>query len=211
MTASEDDLDWSGANPWRIKAKREAFANDWFRVETHDVVNPAGKDGAYGVIRIRRTAVGVLPIDARGRVRLVGQWRFPLARYSWEMPEGGAEPGEAPEACARRELQEETGLAAGALIEIGRLDLSNSLTDETAVLYLAYDLEDGPAAPEETEVLAGAWAPFRACLDWAAAGKITDAMTVAALWRAYHMASEGLLPAALAAAMLERTTSGGRP
>jgi 8-oxo-dGTP pyrophosphatase MutT (NUDIX family) len=204
-------MDWVGSNPWTVKSVREAFANGWFRVDSCDVVNPAGNDAVYSVVRIRRTAVGVLPIDARGRVRLVGQWRFPLARYSWEMPEGGAEPGEAPEACARRELQEETGLTADALIEIARLDLSNSLTDETAVLYLAYGLKEGAAAPEETEVLAGAWAPFRACLDWAAAGKITDAMTVATLWRAYHMASEGLLPDDLAAAMLQESASGGAP
>lgn len=154
------------------------------------------------MIRIRRLAVGVLPIDACGHVRMVGQWRFPLGRYSWEMPEGGAEPGEDPADCARRELKEETGLSAGRIEEVLRMDLSNSLTDERAVLYLAFDLTEGEAAPEETEVLARRSAPFLEVLERVVAGEITDALTVAAVLRAHHMAVTGRLPEALARVML---------
>src|SRR5258708_5102179 len=102
--AWEDD-----ANPWRVTDVSREFENDWFAVDAHAVVHPGGREGTYGVIRIRRLAVGVLPIEADGTVHLVGQWRFPLGRYSWEMPEGGAEPGEDALACATRELAEETG------------------------------------------------------------------------------------------------------
>jgi ADP-ribose pyrophosphatase len=101
-----------GGNPWIVKGVTQAFANDWFRIDEHDVIRPDGAKGYYGVIRVRRLAVGVLPIDAEGCVHLVGQWRFPLGRYSWEMPEGGAEPGEDARGCAERELAEETGLRA---------------------------------------------------------------------------------------------------
>ena len=197
--------DWEeDANPWQIRAVRRAYESGWFVVDDHDVINPAGKPGHYGVIRIPRLAVGVLPIDTEGNVHLVGQWRFPLGRYSWEMPEGGSDPGEPAEVCARRELAEETGLAAGKLEEILRMDLSNSLTDESAVLFLAQDLTEGPAAPEETEVLARRHAPFIEVLDRVLAGKITDALTVAAVLRAHHMAVTGALPDALARAMLTR-------
>lgn len=189
-------------NPWKIEGKSIVFANDWFKVERFETINPAGAPAHYSVIRIRRRAVGVLPIDAQGRVHMVGQWRFPLGRYSWEMPEGGAEDGEDLELCARRELAEETGLSAGRIEKILQMDLSNSLTDETATLFLATDLAPGQAAPEEVEVLSTRTAPFSEVLARVVNGEITDAMTVAAVLRAHHMARTGALPDALARAML---------
>jgi 8-oxo-dGTP pyrophosphatase MutT (NUDIX family) len=171
-------------------------------VEAHDVTRPDGLAGTYDVIRIRRTAVGVLPIDDEGMVHFVGQWRFPLGRYSWEMPEGGVDPGETPEACALRELEEETGLCARTLLPAVELDLSNSLTDERAVCFVALGLSPGQAAPEGTERLQTLRAPFREALARAADGRITDCMSVATLLRAHHMAVEGALPPAVAAAIL---------
>ena len=110
-------MDWRDeGNPWRVRSTRTAYENPWLAIEENDVVHPDGSDGFYGVVRIRKLAVGVLPIDDDGFVHLVGQWRFPLGRYSWEMPEGGAEPGEDPEICARRELAEESGLRAGTYL-----------------------------------------------------------------------------------------------
>jgi 8-oxo-dGTP pyrophosphatase MutT (NUDIX family) len=193
-------MDWSGeGNPWLVRTTRRAYENPWLAIEENDVVHPDGSDGFYGVVRIRRTAVGVLPIDDEGFVHLVGQWRFPLGRYSWEMPEGGAEPGEEPDACARRELAEETGLRAGRLTEILRMDLSNSVTDEQAVIFLATELESGAAAPEASERLRQIRCPFGEALGRAVDGRISDAMTVAALLRAHHMAMQGSAPPALAA------------
>ncbi len=193
----EDD-----ANPWVVRVVTQPFENDWFRVDAHDVIHPGGAEGVYSVIRIRRLAVGVLPIDADGCVHLVGQWRFPLARYSWEMPEGGAEPGEDARACAVRELAEETGLSAQSLTPILEMDMSNSLTDERAVIFLAYGLAAGQARPEPTEVLKRRRAPFQEALQRAVDGRIRDSMTVAALLRAHHMAVTGQLPQSLARAML---------
>ncbi len=102
-------------NPWSVTATSVPFKNDWLHIERNDVIRPDGAAGEYTVVRLRRLAVGVLPIEPDGSVHLVGQWRFPLARYSWEIPEGGGEPGEAPLACAKRELAEETGLRAATL------------------------------------------------------------------------------------------------
>lgn len=193
-----------GGNPWNVKGVTHAFENDWFRIDEHDVIRPDGEKGYYGVIRIRRLAVGVLPIDADGGVHLVGQWRFPLARYSWEMPEGGAEPGEDARTCAERELAEETGLRAASLMQVLEMDLSNSLTDERAVMFIATDLRVGQAAPDETEVLRTRSAHFLDVLARVADGRIRDAMTVATVLRAHHMAVTGQLPAPLAAAMLRQ-------
>ncbi|HYD88550.1 MAG TPA: NUDIX hydrolase [Vitreimonas sp.] len=189
-------------DPWTVKSVARAFENDWLLLETYAVIHPGGAPGAYTVVRPRRVAVGVLPIEANGDVHLVGQWRFPLARYSWEMPEGGADPGEAPLECARRELEEETGLTAGSFALVLEMDMSNSLTDERAVIYLATDLKTGKAQPEATEVLRHRRAHFMDVLARVADGRIRDSMTVAAVLRAHHMAVAGELPAGLAEAML---------
>lgn len=192
-------------NPWVVTGVDRPFANDWLTIERAAVIHPDGQPGTYSVVRVRRLAVGVLPIDEVGNVHLVGQWRFPLGRYSWEMPEGGAEPGEAALACARRELAEETGLSANDYRPILEMDLSNSLTDEGATIFLATRLTAGPAAPEGTEVLRRRTASFGDVLQRVADGRIRDAMTVAAVLRAHHMAVTGELPPALAAAMLRGT------
>ena len=195
--------DWDDdANPMTLHGVRRVYENPWFAVEDHDVTHPGGRRGMYGVVRMRKIAVGVLPLEPDGAVHLVGQWRFPLARYSWEMPEGGAEPGEAPEECARRELAEETGLSAGRLEKILEMDISNSVTDERAMLYLATDLTAGAAHPEEVEVLKHLKAPFAEVMARIADGRIRDSLTVAAMLRAHHMAVTGRLPSALARAIL---------
>lgn len=197
--------DWEeDGNPWLVKGVTRPFENDWFRIDAHEVIHPGGARGTYSVVRARRTAVGVLPIDAEGCVHLIGQWRFALGRYSWEMPEGGAEPGERPLDCARRELAEETGLRAGRLIPILELDLSNSFTDEAAFIFLATELASGEANPDPTEVLRRRRAPFSEVLARVVDGRIRDAMTVAAALRAHHMALTGQLPASLAQAMLAK-------
>jgi 8-oxo-dGTP pyrophosphatase MutT (NUDIX family) len=196
-----DDWEEDG-DPWRVKGVIRPFENGWFRVDEYSVIHPDGAPGVYGVLRIRRIAVGVLPIEPDGSVHLVGQWRFPLGRYSWEMPEGGAEPGEPTLDCARRELAEETGLVAGRIEPILEMDLSNSLSDERAIIYLATELAQGIAAPEPTEVLKRRRAPFREVLARATDGRIRDSMTVAGVLRAHHMAVTGQLPTELARAML---------
>lgn len=191
-------------NPWTVLSVRRAYETPWIAVDHADVLTPAGRPGIYGLVRFKNRAVGVLPIEDDGTVHLVGQYRLAIDQYSWEMPEGGAPEGEKPEDCARRELEEEAGLIAGRLEPVLRMHLSNSVSNEEAFCFLAFDLRRGALAPEETEVLAHRRVPFRDALAEALDGRITDSLTVATLLRAHHMATIGDLPPHLAQAMLGR-------
>lgn len=190
--------------PWGRGEARLVFDNPWIRVVEYDAVAPTGRPANYGVVSFKNTATAVLPLHDDGTVVLVGQNRFAHADYSWEIPEGGAPLDEDPLQGAKRELAEETGLVAADWREVLRAQLSNSITDEIGVGYVALGLSEAPHAHEkdETEDLAIVRAPFREALEAALAGHLQDMLTVAMLLRAYHMAREGSLPDALASAML---------
>jgi 8-oxo-dGTP pyrophosphatase MutT (NUDIX family) len=188
---------------WRSGPGRARFSNPWIELVEYDAVAPTGFETRYAVVRFRKLAVGVLPLHEDGTVVLVGQQRFTTGGYSWEMPEGGAEAGEDPLAGARRELAEEAGLVAGTWRKALEMDLSNSVTDERSVCWLAWDLAPCAAGGDETEHLDVVRVPFRALLAAAGAGQVRDALTVATCLRAYHMAREGELPEQLARAMLD--------
>lgn len=172
------------AGPWTRRARRVAYENPWITIWHDEVTRPDGEPGIYGVVHFENLAVGVLALDAAGRVPLVGQHRYALDRYSWEIPEGGVPAGESALDGARRELREETGVEAAHWIELLRCDLSNSVSDEEAVLFLATGLTHGEAAPDGTESLAVRWVPFDEVLAMTLDGRITDAMTILAIHRA---------------------------
>ena len=190
--------------PWAQGEPRVVYENPWIRVTEQQAIAPTGRPALYGVVGFKNLALAVLPIDGEGRVIMVGQHRLPFGDYSWEIPEGGGPRGEDPLEGAKRELAEETGLAAADWREILRVQLSNSVTDELAVGYLATGLSPVPDTHhvDDTEEFAQVRAPFREVLDAALAGHIRDALTVAMLLRAYHMAVEGHLDDALARVML---------
>jgi 8-oxo-dGTP pyrophosphatase MutT (NUDIX family) len=169
------------SNPWTTLSSRLIYENPWIRVREDAVLRPDGQPGIYGVVHFRNKAVGVIPVEEDGSLWLVGQFRYPLNRYSWEIPEGGSPEEESPEETARRELQEETGLTAGKLEAIVTSHLSNSVSDEIAYIFRATELVHGPSMPEGSERLQvrrmnweDAWAMLRR-------GEITDSMTVIAL------------------------------
>jgi 8-oxo-dGTP pyrophosphatase MutT (NUDIX family) len=170
-------------SPWRRRARSTVYENPWLTVWHDEVTRPDGEPGIYGVVHYANLAVGVVAIDDDDRVALVGQHRYTLDAYSWEIPEGGVPPDEDAQAGAERELREETGLVAAEWQEIARLHLSNSISDEAAVLFLATRLTPGPPSPDGTEDLAVRWVSFDEALAMAQDGRITDAMSVAALLR----------------------------
>lgn len=173
--------DFSFSNPWTTLASRQVYENPWIRVREDQVLRPDGRPGIYGVVEFKNRAVGVLPVEADGAVWLVGQYRYPLNMYSWEIPEGGGPPSESPEETARRELREETGLSAGALELVGTAHLSNSVCDEVAYIYRATDLMPGVSDPEATEKIQARRVSWDEAWGMLQRGEITDSMSVIAL------------------------------
>ena len=171
------------AGPWTRRTRRVAYENPWITIWHDEVIRPDGEPGIYGVVHFANLAVGVLALDEAGRVLLVGQHRYALDQYSWEIPEGGVPTGESTLDGARRELREETGIEAADWIEMARSHLSNSVSDEEAVLYQATELTHGMATPDGTESLAVRWVPFYEVLAMTLDGRITDALTVLAVQR----------------------------
>ncbi len=171
----------SDANPWITHASRLMYENPWIRVREDDVTRPDGAPGIYGVVHFRNKAVGVLPVEANGDLWLVGQHRYPLDAYSWEIPEGGCPEGEAPDACALRELVEETGISAGHLEPLVTAHLSNSVSDEWGIVYRATALSHGPSRPDGCERLSLRRIPFNEALQMVECGAITDSLSVIAI------------------------------
>jgi 8-oxo-dGTP pyrophosphatase MutT (NUDIX family) len=180
--------------PWRRLTRQVAYQNPWITLYHDEVTRPDGEPGIYGVVHFRNLAVGVVAIDDLDRVALVTQHRYTLDAPSWEIPEGGAAPDESPLVGATRELVEETGLTAAMWREIARVHVSNSVTDELAVLFLATELAAGPRSPEGTESdLTLAWVPFAEVLAMTLDGRITDALSVVAIQRV-ALARAGVSP-----------------
>lgn len=188
--------------PWRVKAAREAFDNPWITVTDHAVIHPDGTPGEYGVVHFKNVAIGVLPVEENGMVPLVGQHRFPHDKYSWELPEGGGKRDVDPLASAQRELVEETGLTAKEWAPLCEFDISNSVTDERAICFLAWELSQGPAAPEPSEALTVKKVFFKDLLEKVMSGEITDSLTIVMTLTAYAKALRGDLPAPISASLL---------
>lgn len=180
--------------PWTVNAEKTVFDNPWICVEDHAVIHPDGSDGEYGVVRFKNLAVGVLPVAANGDVMLVGQHRYPHDKYSWELPEGGGLIGVDPLISAKRELSEETGLIANQWQALTEFDVSNSVTDERAVCFLAWDLVAGAAAPEPSEALTIKRLKFATLLEMVMTGEITDSLTIIMVLTAHALALQGRAP-----------------
>lgn len=167
-------------NPWRTIRSKQVYDNPWIAVREDQVVRPDGEPGVYGVVHFKNVAIGVLPVEG-DYVYLVGQHRYPLDEYSWEIPEGGCPEGEEPLRAAQRELREETGLEARHWRMLGEARLSNSVTDERAVWFLATGLAPGKPGPEGTEILGVRRVPLGEALEMTLGGQITDALTLLAI------------------------------
>lgn len=184
--------------PWTVRNLELRYDNPWLSLEHSAVIHPNGSDGIYGVVRFKNLAVGVLPVFEDGTVPLVGQHRFPLDRYSWELPEGGGPLGSDPLAAAKRELIEETGYTAEHWAPLTEFDVSNSVTDERSVCYLAWGLTPGPARPEPSEALAHRRIPFADLVAQCLNGDIRDSLTIVMALSVDAKLRRGELPAVVA-------------
>lgn len=188
-------------NPWSVRSSEVRYENPWISVRHDEVVDPSGRSGIYGVVSPRNLALGVLPILADGSVLLVGQYRYPLNRYSWEMPEGGGAKDVDPLVSIARELREETGHEASSWLAVMDITLSNSVTDERGLCWVAWGLRPHTtgAEPESTEDLAIWHVPYREAIEMVWGGVIFDSMTVATLAKVEAMRLRHELPTDLVA------------
>ncbi|MEM6641769.1 MAG: NUDIX hydrolase [Bacteroidota bacterium] len=170
-------------NPWTTHASKEIYSNPWIQVTEHDVTNPGGGKSLYGKVHFKAYAIGIIPLDKNGNTWLVGQHRYPLNEYSWEIPMGGG-PLEIPTVeSAKRELKEETGLSARKWESLCKIHLSNSVSDEVGYAFLAQELTQGETEFEETEQLDIWKIPFSEVVQMVENGEITDSLSVAAIYR----------------------------
>ncbi len=179
------------ANPFTITSSEMMYDNPWISLTEHRVINPSGNPGIYGTVHFKNLAIGIVALDSEQNIWLVGQHRFPLDLYSWEIPEGGCPEGSDPLSSAKRELLEETGLNAQNWQEIQRMHLSNSVSDELGIIYLATGLSQGKAEPEETEVLQCKKISLQEAYEWVCNGTITDSLSVAGILKIRLMILEG--------------------
>jgi len=176
------------SNPWTTLSTREVYDNKWIQIEEHQVINPAGGKGIYGKIHFKNKAIGIIALDENNNTWLVGQWRYPLKEWSWEIPEGGGPIENDVLESAKRELKEETGLVASEWTLIQRAHLSNSVSDEEAFIFLAEDLTQFENELEETEADLKVWKlPFDDAVKMVLNGKITDSLSVMGILKVARM------------------------
>ena len=168
-------------NPWKTHASRIAYTNPWIRVREDQVTRPDGKPGIYGVVEIR-PSVGVVAVNERDEIVLVGQWRYPHDHYSWEIPRGGSAPGEIDMlAAAKRELAEEAALSAERWLHLGAVDCCNGVVNDLQTLYLAKGLTHVETDPDPEEDITVCWKPFSEAVDMSLDGRITEVSSIAAI------------------------------
>jgi 8-oxo-dGTP pyrophosphatase MutT (NUDIX family) len=170
-------------NPWKTLSGKRIYDNPWIRVDEFDVINPGGSKSIYGKVSFKNLAIAVIPVDEEGYTWLVGQYRYTLSEYSWEVPMGGVPENEDIEAGALRELREETGLSAGKLDYLCKIHTSNSVTDEVGHIYVARELTQGKTDFDETEDLEIRKVPFREALNMVLNGEITDSLSMTGILR----------------------------
>jgi 8-oxo-dGTP pyrophosphatase MutT (NUDIX family) len=180
-------------NPWKTLQSKTSYENPWIKVIHKDVINPSGNEGIYGVVHFKNKAVGILPIDEDYNVYLVGQYRFPVDDYSWEIPEGGCPLGTDILDTAKRELKEEVGLSARKWTYLMEMQVSNCITNEMAYVFIAQDLKEGMSNPEETEELMVKKLSFDEVFQMVMDGRITDSISVAAILKAKILIEKGEL------------------
>ena len=168
-------------NPWQVTGEQKIYDNPWISVTEYAVINPSGGNGIYGKVHFKNRAIGIIPMDETGHIWLVGQYRFVLNAFSWEIPEGGGILESDPLDAAKMELKEETGLIAESWEKILEIHLSNSVSDEFGIIYLATGLKQEDAEPEDTEQLHIQKVSLEEAYRMVINHQITDSLSVAGI------------------------------
>lgn len=171
----------STENNWKTLSSETVYENAWLELSHRDVINPSGNKGIYGLVKFKNQAIGVIPMDEEENIYLVGQFRYAIDEYSWEIPEGGGLLGTDPLEAAKRELKEETGLLANKWTKLARIHTSNSATNEEGFLYIAEELIQQEAEPEDTEDLQIRKVPLKEAVEMVMRSEITDSLSVCAI------------------------------
>lgn len=179
--------------PWKKLREEERYATPWISVSHHDVLDPSGRQGIYGVIHFKNLAVGIIPLDEQLNTWIVGQYRYPIKAYSWEIPEGGGKRDLPPIESAKRELREEAGITAEQWTEVLQMDLSNSASDEVAIIFVAQGLSFHEPEPDHDEQLELRRIPFKELVDMVMRGEVRDSLTVAGVLKVDRMFLDGTL------------------
>lgn len=174
-------------NPWTKKSEKKVYSNPWIELTEFDVITPGGSAGIYGKVHFKNYALGIIPLTENHETILVGQYRFPLDIYSWEIPMGGGPLDMDPLLSAQKELKEETGITAQKWTKIMELHTSNSVTDELGMVYVAEQLSFGKSETEDTEEIQTKQLPFIEVVDMVMKGKITDAISVAGILKLHKI------------------------
>ena len=180
-------------NPWKIQNKTEIYQNPWIKITEHQVLNPSNNEGIYPPVHFKNLAIGIVPLDNELNTWIVGQYRFPLNKYSWEIPEGGGKLDVAPLISAQRELSEEVGITAQKWTLIQEFNTSNSVTDEVSLIYVAQDLSFHASHPEEDEQLVVKKIPFSDLYQMCINGEISDSLTLIAVFKTNYLIQNNLI------------------
>lgn len=180
-------------NPWRTLKSKEIYNNPWIKVVENEVINPSGGDGIYGVVHYKNIAIAIIPLDQDGNTYLIGQYRYTMNSFEWEIPMGGGLKTVTPLEAAKRELLEETGIVAKTWTNILETQVSNSVSDEVSVTFLARDLEFREAIPEDTEKLYVKKLPLQEAIQMALNGEIKDIISIASLLKLAYLIENNLI------------------
>jgi ADP-ribose pyrophosphatase len=170
--------------PFELLASESAYQGRAFTIRRDHVRLPDGRTTKFDIVAHTGSVV-LLPLDADGNLLFVRQYRYAAGLELLELPAGTLEEGEPPEVCARREIREETGMAAGKLKEIGQFYLAPGYSTEFMHVYLASELRPDPLDPDADEFLQVEVIPMAQALEMAQRGDIPDAKTLAALFLAH--------------------------
>lgn len=180
-------------NPWKTLKSEVKYNNPWIKITEHQTINADGGDGIYGVVHYKNIAIGIIPLDENYNTWLVGQYRYPLQQYSWEICEGGGLIGKDVLDSAKRELLEELGIKAKNWDSIMDMHLSNSVSDEKGVIYIAKELSYFDPDPEEGEVLEIKKIPFNEVYQMVMNGEITDSLSVSGILKTKLLIDQGII------------------